>query len=273
VSVNPLRLYPQSGYLLLSFLYISNFLFKYISDKTYSTTSEEELRWKIFLNNKLEVLEYASQLEVKGVKSAKNDIQMNQFSDLLTSEFNQMMLGANTVEPTMERIKDEGATFIPPANVELPSYIDWRQLGAVTPVKNQGYCGSCWAFSATGALEGQHFRQTGKLVSLSEQELVDCSYSMGCQGGWPYKAFELIKQKGGIDTEQSYPYEGTGGHYCRHNQQNVGATDKGTMWITSGNEEALKSAVATRGPVSVLIYARKWSRLLVGQKFLGYLLG
>merc|ERR1719362_2715992 len=103
-------------------------------------------------------------------------------------------------------------------------------MGAVTPVKNQGHCGSCWTFSATGSLEGQHFRKTGKLISLSEQELLDCSGRKCKEGGWVYKAFELIKQKGGIDTENGY------------------------TWIPSGNEEALKSAVATRGPVSVAIY-------------------
>merc|ERR1712008_84737 len=184
----------------------------------------------------------------------------NNYGDMLPHEFKGLMNGYRT----QLQLNSTGLlgskvlnrpTFIPPANVELPKNVDWRTLGAVTPIKDQGQCGSCWAFSTTGSLEGQHFRKTGKLVSLSEQELLDCSGRKCIEGGWVYKDFELIKQKGGIDTENSYPYEGTDGHSCRDKKRTVGATDNGYTWIPSGNEEALKSAVATRGPVSVAIYA------------------
>merc|ERR1712033_56740 len=110
--------------------------------------------------------------------------------------------------------------------------------------KNQERCGSCWAFSTTGSLEGQHFKASQKLVSLSEQNLVDCSKKEGNKG------FKYVIKNGGIDTEESYRYKGVDGH-CEFKQADVGATMKSFVDVKRGSEEALQQAIAEIGPISV----------------------
>merc|ERR1712180_235987 len=176
----------------------------------------------------------------------------NEHNDLTNMEFASMLTGLQTME-----LSETAEMFEPVDYSDVRSTVDWREHGAVTPVKNQGRCGSCWSFSATGALEGMHYRKTGKLVSLSEQNLVDCSGDYGnhgCRGGFMDSAFNYIKNNGGIDTEASYPYEGKEGQ-CRYDSNNIGATDIGFVDIESGNEDHLKAAVATQGPVSIAMDA------------------
>jgi len=219
--------------------------------KNYSGPVEDKFRLKIFMENKAKIAKHNA-LFHEGRKSYS--LKMNNFGDLLHHEFVGIMNGYNYDQ---KQQLNDGFTQIPPAHVELPEEVDWRSHGAVTDVKDQGQCGSCWAFSSTGALEGQHFRKTGKLVSLSEQNLVDCSTNFGnngCNGGLMDNAFRYIKANGGIDTETSYPYDGED-EQCHFSRGSIGATDKGFVDVKQGDEDALKAAIATVGPVAVAIDA------------------
>lgn len=137
--------------------------------------------------------------------------------------------------------------------VDLPETKDWREEGVVSPVKDQGSCGSCWTFSTTGALEAAYHQAFGKGISLSEQQLVDCAgafNNFGCHGGLPSQAFEYIKYNGGLDTEEAYPYTAEDGK-CKFSSENVGVQVLDSVNITLGAEDELKHAVALVRPVSV----------------------
>ncbi|XP_076239458.1 cathepsin L [Calliopsis andreniformis] len=230
--------------------------FKMEHNKVYKSDVEERFRMKIFMDNKHKIAKHNGNYEMKKVSYK---LKMNKYGDMLHHEFVNTLNGFNKSINTQLRSErlPIGAAFIEPANIELPNIVDWRESGAVTPIKDQGHCGSCWSFSATGALEGQHFRRTGVLVSLSEQNLVDCSGKYGnngCNGGLMDQAFQYIKDNGGLDTENTYPYEAENDK-CRYNPINKGASDIGFVDIPSADEEKLKSAVATVGPISVAIDA------------------
>jgi len=188
-------------------------------------------------------------------------LKMNHMAHLHPHEMHSMlghleMHTNNTHEPMDDRSKRA-----PP-----PASIDWRKMGAVTPVKNQGTCGSCWAFSATGALEGQLFLATRQLTSLSESQLVSCSTSYGnlaCAGGMPARAFDFVKDNAGLATEARYPYTevntGESGQVaaCRSGMVPRVAqfgTPTANSRMIQQNEAALMSAVASVGPISVAIY-------------------
>ncbi|TKR63562.1 hypothetical protein L596_027375 [Steinernema carpocapsae] len=179
-------------------------------------------------------------------------VSLNPLAHLSAKEYGQR----NGFRASLGAFRASNRTlFRAPMNVKVPDAVDWREKGYVTPVKNQGQCGSCWAFSATGALEGQHKRATGKLVSISEQNLVDCVKDCdGCMGGVMDSAFEYVKKNKGIDSEEGYPYVGMDGN-CHYDKKFIAATDTGLSDISPGDEEALKAAVATQGPISVAIDA------------------
>ncbi|XP_053202622.1 procathepsin L-like [Panonychus citri] len=226
-------------------------VFKSQFNKRYSNETEEYFRMKIFLENKRKIARHNVRA-ANGMHSYH--LSMNHFGDLLHHEFVTLM---NGYKAHLRLHIYNATTFLTPHHVSLPKSIDWREKGYVTEVKDQGQCGSCWAFSSTGALEGQHFRKTGKMVSLSEQNLVDCSKKFGnngCEGGLMDNAFSYIRHNHGIDTEQSYPYLAHNGR-CHFHPKDIGATDSGFVDIDAGNETKLMEAIATVGPVSVAIDA------------------
>jgi len=189
--------------------------------------------------------EFAEEHNAKGLSWTCG---VNQFSDLTNEEFAAMYLGYNA-NPYRER------------NVQLleeravPSTIDWRTKGAVTAVKNQGQCGSCWSFSASGALEGLHFIKNGTLISFSEQQQMDCSSSygnQGCNGGLMDDAFKYTRDKG-IMKESDYPYAGKVGT-CKYNSSKVVFKNRAYTDVAVNNPTQLKTAVAQQ-PVSIAIEA------------------
>jgi cathepsin L len=227
--------------------------FKTKYDKSYANPKIESKRFAIFRQN-------VHLIESINAQNLTFKTAINSFADLTLSEFTTQMNGFKT-NPTRVRnvkpIKANPRGIVCPAGNVTGLTCDWRQSGAVTPIKNQGQCGGCWAFSAVASTEGAHFLAGNTLVSLSEQNLIDCSGKEGndgCDGGLMDDAFEYIITNKGIDTEASYPYHASDGK-CAYKAANSAATLTSYQDITSGSETDLTTAVNTVGPISVAIDA------------------
>jgi len=229
--------------------------FKAYHGKMYESPAEEMYRRMVWEQNLAYIAKHNKEAE-----EGKHTFILgtNKYADLNQDEWRQMTgVKFNAVERAQQRRLRGVPQFGENIPKGLPTSVDWRKTGYVTAVKDQGQCGSCWAFSTVASTEGQHFKSTGKLVSLSEQNLVDCSNAqgnMGCNGGLMDYGFTYIISNKGIDTEASYPYKAQDGT-CMFNKANVGATLSSYVDIPSGNETALETAIANIGPISVAIDA------------------
>ncbi|CAN6277159.1 unnamed protein product [Urochloa humidicola] len=218
--------------------------------KTYNALGEEERRYEVFKDN-IRYIDAHNAAADAGVHSFR--LGLNRFADLTNEEYRATYLGVRN-KPQRER--KLSARYLAGDNEELPESVDWVAKGAVVDVKDQGSCGSCWAFSTIAAVEGINQIVTGDLISLSEQELVDCdtSYNEGCNGGLMDYAFEFIINNGGIDTEEDYPYKGKDNR-CDVNRKNAKVvTIDSYEDVPVNSEKSLQKAVANQ-PVSVAIEA------------------
>jgi len=216
--------------------------------KTYSTASERAARFATFAKN-------FARIEAHNAQGKSFKLGINEFADMEPEEFATSHFGMKEGTRAWSGLPYLGRD--PYSGAELPSAVDWVSKGAVTDPKDQGKCGSCWSFSTTGALEGAWQLATGKLVSLSEQQLVDCAKNgnMGCQGGSMDLAFEYL-EKYNVCTEDSYPYTAKQGT-CMETNCTV-AVPKGSIVgfkdVTPQDTDALLEAVSEQ-PVSVAIEA------------------
>jgi len=224
--------------------------FKTKYNKKYITIQEEARKFNVFQQNLVKIAALNSD-EHDGAKYA-----INKFTDFSEQEFADFYLSKKGFDISSYPESNRLLPRDPP-----PSF-DWRTKGAVTPVKDQGQCGSCWAFSTTGNVEAVWFLKTSKLVSLSEQNLVDCDHECdpaspsdcdeGCNGGLMWNAFVYIIKRG-IDTEDSYKYTARDGT-CKQDKGVLGANI--TSWEKVATNEAQMAAyISSHGPIAVALNA------------------
>lgn len=215
--------------------------------KSYGTRAEYEFRSEIFKQNLKEID------AINADPSVTHKVGINEFSTW-TAEERKNLVGYKKINDGM--VMEQNITVLDESN--LSDEVNWVTKGAVTPVKNQGQCGSCWAFSTTGSMEGAHQIKTGELLSLAEQQLVDCSWlNLGCNGGMMDRAFSYTKSHP-LMLEADYPYvaksHGIFGCSYDSSKGHVGAATYHD--VTPNSATQLKAALG-KGPVSVAIEADK----------------
>eukprot|EP01117_Protostelium_nocturnum_P011925 TRINITY_DN435_c0_g1_i1.p1 TRINITY_DN435_c0_g1~~TRINITY_DN435_c0_g1_i1.p1 ORF type:complete len:362 (+),score=131.51 TRINITY_DN435_c0_g1_i1:30-1088(+) len=233
--------------------------FKKTHGKTYKNEAEEKARFAVFRSNLVRISELNSH------KSSAT-FKMNKFGDLSADEFKRQYMGVRMPQ-SKEDLPLAPELEIDQKRAPLPKSVDWRKKGAVTPVKDQGQCGSCWAFSTVANIEGQWFLSGHNLTSLSEQFLVDCDTTcftidnqqecnQGCNGGLMSSAFEYVIKNKGIDAEKDYPYTASD-NTCVAKQNKPAATISSWTMIPS-NETQMAAWLAKQGPLSIAVDANLW---------------
>ncbi|KAK9689786.1 hypothetical protein RND81_09G080900 [Saponaria officinalis] len=210
------------------------------NNKQYNDIKEREQRFGIYQSN-VEFIDYINSLNLSFT------LVDNRFADMTNEEFKLKYMGRLTGVASSNNHDLNNTTYD-----VLPDAVDWRKKGAVTPVKDQGLCGSCWAFSAVAAVESFHKIKTGKLITLSEQQLVDCDHGRneGCRGGFMEQAYKYITQNKGIATEKEYPYKAKDGKCYKAEVNHHAVKITGYKSVQNDSEQRLQAAVA-RQPVSV----------------------
>ncbi|XP_065223005.1 procathepsin L-like [Planococcus citri] len=226
--------------------------FKARHSKLYKTVVDEIRRFNIFLENQIKIAEHNKRYK-KGKESY--ELGTTVFSDLTEEEFSRIYL-THPTNHTRSTRKGFGSTpHVFPESI--PDSKNWTAEGKVTPVKDQGPCGSCWAFSTAGAIEAHVAIASKKVKILSEQNLIDCVgerdwVDNSCEGGLMEYGYQYVMENKGIATKSSYPYQAEQGE-CQYKPDFKGATIKGYESVEP-DEEIMKKVVGTIGPVSVAIY-------------------
>jgi C1A family cysteine protease len=226
-------------------------LFKTMYNKQYSTAAEEVMRLDNFKKSLARVAH-------KNFLHGSNVFGINKFSDMSVDEFKATILKSKPVHRPHHRVMEITEVG------ELPTAFDWAPLGAVTPVKDQGQCGSCWAFSATETIESAWImagKGTNESTILAPQQIVDCDTTdLGCDGGDTPTAYEYVIKAGGMESEKEYPYKAEDGK-CKFAKNKVVASIKKWEYViptSSHNETAMQVALVANGPLSICVEADTW---------------
>jgi len=209
-------------------------------------------------------LKIIKQHNLDNTKSWKMGV--NQFTDKTDDEFN-LLLGLNKPLLHLQHHSDKKRAYVPFQSLDLPETVDWRERNIITPVKDQGECGSCWTFGTAENIESYWAMKTGQLSDLSEQQILDCTPNPqqcggtgGCGGGTAQLAMDKIVEMGGISSEWDYPYTSYWGQgeNCSFGHEMPAVKITGYVRLPENDQDSVLNAVASIGPQVINVEASTW---------------